>query len=102
MPEKTDNLYEQYGLRWNPRPMQVPRNAVLCAVLSGISIVLSWLAVLTVPGGFLGVGAFYFASIFYALTTYWFGGWGLISSWEARVPSAVAKEWDNENLDGFP
>jgi hypothetical protein len=80
MNEKIDNAIVQYGVRWNPRPAQVPKYALLCAVLSGISIVLSWLAVLAVPGGFLGVGAFYFASIFYALSTYWFGGWGLIAS----------------------
>jgi integral membrane sensor domain MASE1 len=38
------------------------------------------MAVLAIPGGFLGVGAFYFASILYAVCTYWFGGWGLIAS----------------------
>lgn len=70
----------RYGLRWNPRPELIFRNVVLCAVLSAISIVTSWLAVLLVPGGFLGVGALYFASIVYAVITYWFGGWGLIAS----------------------
>ncbi len=70
----------QYGLQWNPRPARFSRYVVLCAVLTGVSVVLSWLAVLTIPGGFLGVGAFYFASIFYAVVTYWFGGWGLIAS----------------------
>ncbi len=70
----------KYGLRWNPRPEFVGRYAVICMVLSAASIVLSWLAVLAIPGGFLGVGALYFASIFYAICTYWFGGWGLIAS----------------------
>ncbi len=74
-----------YGLSWNPRPTLVPKYVILCAVLSGISIVLSWLAVLAVPGGFLGVGAFYFASVFYAVVTYWFGGWGLIASFIGAV-----------------
>ena len=50
-----------------------------------MSIVLSWLAVLAIPGGFLGIGAFYFASIFYAVTTYWFGGWGIIASFIGAV-----------------
>ena len=70
----------RYGLAWNPRPHLISRYAVLCAVLSGISIVISWLAVLAIPGGFAGVGALYFASVFYAVTTYWFGGWGVLAS----------------------
>lgn len=69
-----------YGLRWNPRKEFFARNAVLCAVLSAVSIAVSYLAVLTLPGGFLGVGALYFASIFYAVATYWFAGWGLVAS----------------------
>lgn len=74
-----------YGLAWNPRPHLVSRYVVLCAVLSGLSIVISWLAVLAIPGGFVGVGALYFASVFYAVTTYWFGGWGLLSSFIGAV-----------------
>jgi hypothetical protein len=70
----------QYGLAWNPRPHLIQRYAVLCAVFSGISIVISWLAVLIIPGGFVGVGALYFASVFYAVITYWFGGWGMLAS----------------------
>lgn len=70
----------RYGLRLNPRPELRLRYAMICAVLSGISIVVSWLAVLAIPGGFLGVGALYFASVFYAVITYWFGGWGVIAS----------------------
>ena len=64
----------------NPRPERLRWYAVLCSVLSAFSVAISWLAVLTVPGGFLGIGALYFASIFYAVVTYWFGGWGLIAS----------------------
>ena len=70
----------KFGLRLNPRPRLISRYAALCAILSALSIVVSWLAVLTVPGGFLGVGALYFASVFYAVATYWFGGWGIIAS----------------------
>lgn len=106
MNQQSDN---PYGIQWNPRPSQVAKYALLCAVLSGISIVLSWLAVLTVPGGFLGIGALYFASIFYALSTYWFGGWGLVASFIGAVigsgiltgmpitvalPFAVADVWE--------
>ena len=69
-----------YGLQFNPRPHLIGRYALICSVLSAVSIMLSWLAVLAIPGGFLGIGALYFASIFYALVTYWFGGWGLIAS----------------------
>jgi len=78
--EQSKSANIKYGLSWNPRPHLLFRYVVLCAVLSSISIVLSWLAVLIIPGGFLGVGAFYFASIFYAVATYWFGFWGLIAS----------------------
>lgn len=83
--ELANSTDRRYGLRWNPRPEMVARNAILCAVLSGVSIILSWLAVLTIPGGFLGVGAMYFASVFYAIITYWFGGWGLIASFIGAV-----------------
>lgn len=98
-----------YGLRLNPRPSLIYRYLVLCVVLSALSVVLSWLAVITVPGGFLGVGAFYFASVFYALITYWFGAWGLIASFVGAfvgagllshiplsfaVPFALADIWE--------
>lgn len=76
----TADKRRRYGLAWNPRPQQVAGNALLCAVLSAISIVVSWLAVVTIPGGFVGVGALYFASIYYAICTYWFGGWGILAS----------------------
>lgn len=83
--EQVVSIEMEYGLSWNPRPALIPRYAILCATLSGVSIVLSWLAVLMIPGGFLGVGAFYFASVFYAVVTYWFGGWGLIASFIGAV-----------------
>ncbi|MCC6356607.1 MAG: hypothetical protein IT577_22190 [Verrucomicrobiae bacterium] len=75
-----DTQHTPYGLAWNPRPQNLRRNLLLCSVFSGVSIVVSGLAVLAIPGGFLGVGALYFASVFYALVTYWFGAWGLIAS----------------------
>ena len=80
MSDKETYSQTVYGLKLNPRPGSLPSYLILCAVLSAISIVISWLAVVTVPGGFLGIGAVYFASIFYALCTYWFGVWGLIAS----------------------
>jgi integral membrane sensor domain MASE1 len=79
-PQSDSLQFRHYSLRWNPRPNLVGWYAVLCSVLSGLSIVISWLAVLTIPGGFIGIGALYFASVFYAVITYWFGGWGLIAS----------------------
>lgn len=104
-----DETVASYGLAWSPRKGFTPRYVFLCAVLSGISIVLSWLAVLAVPGGFLGVGAFYFASVFYAICTYWFGGWGLVASFIGAfvgsglltgmpvafaIPFAIADIWE--------
>jgi len=74
-----------YGFTLNPRPYLITRYATLCAVLSAVSIVISFLAVITLPSHFLGVGTFYFASIFYAIITYWFGGWGLIASFIGAV-----------------
>jgi len=98
-----------YGLSFNPRPHMVARYTVLCAVLTAVSSLVSWLAVISIPGGFLGVGALYFASIFYAVTTYWFAGWGLVASFFGAfvgsgllsgmpvvfaIPFAVADIWE--------
>ena len=103
------NAGARLTLRWNPNPGQVTRYLILCAILSGASIAVSYLAVLTIPGGFLGIGALYFASVFYALATYWFGGWGLIASFVGAfigagvltgmpavfaLPFAVADIWE--------
>jgi hypothetical protein len=109
MRQEKKSAHFTYGFRLNPRPSLARRFAILCAILSAISIVLSWLAVITIPGGFMGIGAFYFASIFYAIITYWFGGWGLLASFigafigsgllagvppKFAVPFAVANIWE--------
>ena len=78
----------QYGLKWDPRRHLRGKYIVLCGVLTAFSTILSWLAVITIPGGFLGIGALYFASIFYAVSTYFFGGWGLIASFIGTVLGA--------------
>lgn len=80
MSSRTRPLNVKYGFRLNPRPSYLHRYAVLCCILSVISILISWFSVKALPSGFLGIGSFYFASIFYALITFWFGGWGLIAS----------------------
>jgi len=78
-------------------------------VLSLVSIVLSYWGVTNLTPKFKGVGALYPASVFYALFTYWFGGWGLIASfigafigagvlpgvqWETALLVAVADIWE--------
>src|SRR5262245_9234549 len=73
-----------YDLRWNPRPSLVGPYAGLAVLLCGGSVVLSRWAVLTLPAGKV-VSDFYFASLFYALATYWFGGWGLVAAYVGSV-----------------
>jgi integral membrane sensor domain MASE1 len=60
------------------------RYAGLAVALCVCSVPLSYGAVLLLPQG-KGISGFYFASIFYALTTYWFGGWGLVAAYVGSV-----------------
>src|SRR5437016_3069904 len=102
MKQEKKRRHITYSFALNPRPSLVRRYVILCAVLSAVSVYISWLAVITIPGRFLGIGTFYFASIFYAIITFWFGGWGLIASFIgaflgsgllAGVPSTYAVQF---------
>jgi len=76
-----------YGLAWNPRPALLWRYVGLAVALAVASVFISYSAVLTLPvrGP---VSALYFASAFYALATYWFGGWGLVSAFVGSLIGA--------------
>jgi integral membrane sensor domain MASE1 len=72
-------------------------------VSSAISIALSYFGVVIIPFKVPGVSAVYPASVFYALCTYWFGGWGLIASYIGAFIGAgilVGVHWDTALLVG--
>jgi integral membrane sensor domain MASE1 len=73
----------------------------LCAVSCAISIALSYLGVIVIQFKVPGVSAVYPASVFYALCTYWFGGWGLVASYVGAFIGAgilLGVQWDTALL----
>lgn len=68
----------EYGLRWNPNPPITVAALVTYALAAGVYTVLSWLGVIALPMGVVGVSALFVAIGFGIPFAIWFGGWGLL------------------------
>lgn len=68
----------EYSLRWNPNPPVTVTQYVAIAASTGIYTILSWLGVIAIPLGFVGVSALFIAIGFGIPFALWFGGYGLI------------------------
>ena len=69
---------QQYSLKWSANPPLSLGQLVTFAIAAGVAIVLSWLGVIGVPGGAVGVSALYVAMGFLVPFILWFSGWGLL------------------------
>jgi integral membrane sensor domain MASE1 len=73
MPERVP-----YGLRWNPNPPVTVVSLVTYAVAASVYTILSWLGVIALPVGIVGVSSLFVAIGFGIPFAIWFGGWGLL------------------------
>lgn len=67
-----------YSLAWNPNPPVTVARLVTVAVAAGVYTVLSWLGVIGLPIGIVGVSALFVAIGFGIPFVIWFGFWGLL------------------------
>jgi len=74
----TEGMKIKYGLKWNPNPPIIVVQLVTYAVAAGIYTILSWLGVIALPVGIVGVSGFMVAMGFGIPFAIWFGGWGLV------------------------
>ena len=68
----------KYGLKWNPNPPVTPAQFATIAAATGVYTILSWLGVIALPIGVVGVSSFYIAIGFGIPFALWFGGYGLL------------------------
>lgn len=68
----------EYGLRWNPNPPITVASLVTYALAAGVYTILSWLGVIGLPMGIVGVSSLFVAIGFGIPFTLWFGVWGLL------------------------
>lgn len=68
----------EYSLRWNPNPPVTVASLVTFALAAGVYTVLSWLGVIGLPMGIVGVSALFVAIGFGIPFAIWFGVWGLL------------------------
>jgi hypothetical protein len=68
----------EYSLRWNPNPPITVASLVTIALAAGVYTILSWLGVVGLPMGFVGVSALFIAIGFGIPFVIWFGAWGLL------------------------
>jgi len=68
----------EYSLKWNPNPPVTLAQYATIAAAAGVYTILSWLGVIALPIGVVGVSAFYVAIGFGIPFALWFGGYGLI------------------------
>jgi hypothetical protein len=71
-------LRDEYGLRWNPNPPVTVAKLVTVALAAGVYTILSWLGVIGLPLGIVGVSALFVAIGFGIPFVMWFGVWGLL------------------------
>jgi hypothetical protein len=67
-----------YSLKWGASAPLSLAQLVTFAVAAGVATILSWLGVISVPGGAVGVSALYIAMGFLVPFILWFSGWGLV------------------------
>jgi hypothetical protein len=68
----------RYSLAWNPNPPVTVARLVAVAVAAGVYTVLSWLGVIALPIGIVGVSSLFVAIGFGIPFAIWFGIWGLL------------------------
>jgi integral membrane sensor domain MASE1 len=68
----------RYSLAWNPNPPVTVARLVAVAVAAGVYTVLSWLGVIALPIGIVGVSSLFIAIGFGIPFAIWFGAWGLL------------------------
>lgn len=68
----------RYSLVWNPNPPLTVARLVTVAVAAGVYTILSWLGVIALPIGIVGVSSVFVAIGFGIPFTLWFGLWGLV------------------------
>ncbi len=68
----------RYSLAWNPNPPVTVARLVAVAVAAGVYTVLSWLGVIALPLGVVGVSSLFIAIGFGIPFAIWFGIWGLL------------------------
>lgn len=68
----------EYGLRWNPDPPVSVDRLVTIALAAGVYTILSWLGVVGLPMGIVGVSSLFVAIGFGIPFAMWFGVWGLL------------------------
>ncbi len=78
----------KYGFKWNPNPPITVGQYAVFATAIGLSIVLAWLAVISVPLGGIGIAALYPAGVFMVAFCLWFGGWGLLAAYLGNMVGA--------------
>jgi len=72
------NRAGEYGLRWNPNPPVTVASLVTVALAAGVYTILSWLGVIGLPMGIVGVSSLFVAIGFGIPFVMWFGAWGLL------------------------
>src|SRR3990172_12100623 len=72
------NRAGEYGLRWNPNPPVTVASLVTVALAAGVYTILSWLGVIGLPMGIVGVSSLFVAIGFGISFVMWFGAWGLL------------------------
>ena len=68
----------RYSLAWNPNPPVTVARLVAVAVAAGVYTILSWLGVIALPIGIVGVSSLFVAIGFGIPFAIWFGAWGLL------------------------
>jgi hypothetical protein len=78
MSEFIATVRNRYSLAWNPNPPVTVARLVAVAVAAGVYTVLSWLGVIALPIGIVGVSSLFIAIGFGIPFAIWFGIWGLL------------------------
>ena len=78
MSEFITTARNRYSLAWNPNPPVTVARLVAVAVAAGVYTVLSWLGVIALPIGIVGVSSLFVAIGFGIPFAIWFGIWGLL------------------------
>lgn len=69
---------DEFGLHWNPNPPVTIAGLVTVALAAGVYTILSWLGVVGLPAGIVGVSSLFVAIGFGICFALWFGVWGLL------------------------
>jgi hypothetical protein len=78
MSEFIATVRNRYSLAWSPNPPVTVARLVAVAVAAGVYTVLSWLGVIALPIGIVGVSSLFIAIGFGIPFAIWFGIWGLL------------------------